>query len=118
MSTIPELEARREGILEEMREIRSLNRGTISEQYLKVNLKGKPVLRGPYYVLSRHEKGKTISVRLKQEELEQTREDVAQYSRFKELFREYAEATERLGEMERESGEEKKTFKRRRRPSK
>jgi len=66
MDTVRQLEQRRERILEQLRQIRSMRRGTINEQYLKVPHKGQaqPVLRGPYYVLSRYLSGKTVSPKL------------------------------------------------------
>ena len=103
MDTVRHLEQRRERILEQLRQIRSMRRGTVNEQYLKVPHKGQaqPALRGPYYVLSRSVKGKTLSQRLTSpEQVEQARSDVAGYQRFAALCREYEEVTERLGQAE------------------
>jgi len=105
MNPIQELEARRNAILEEIRSIRSLRRGTINEQYLKVRLRGKkePALRGPYYVFSRREGGKTVSQRLTSSgELEQARRDAGAYKKFWSLCREFEQVTTRLGELERQ----------------
>jgi len=102
--TVQELEARRNGILEEMRSIRSMRRGTINEQHFKTRLKGRKriVLQGPYYILSRREGKKTASKRLKfPSELEQAQRDVAEYKRFMGLCREFERLTARLGELER-----------------
>ena len=116
MDAVQELEARRNGILEEMRSIRSMRRGTINEQYFKARLKGRKgiIHQGPYYVLSRREGQKTISNRLRSEsELEQARRDVAEYKRFLGLCQEFERLTARLGELERsEQGleQEKKRF--------
>lgn len=98
---IAELETRRNAILEEMRSIRSMRRGTINEQYLKVPRKGKePSLRGPYYVLSRREGEKTVSWRLSGIELEKARADVAAHKRFALLCKEFEELTTKMGETE------------------
>jgi hypothetical protein len=116
MDTVQELETRRNGILEEMRSIRSMRRGTINEQYFKTRLKGRKgiVHQGPYYVLSRREGQKTVSNRLRSEaELEEARRDVAEYKRFLGLCQEFERLTARLGELEkREQGleQEKKRF--------
>ena len=116
METIQELETRRSGILEEMRSIRSMRRGTINEQYFKTRLKGRRgmVQQGPYYVLSRREGEKTVSKRLRSvAELEQTQKDVAEYKRFLGLCQEFEQLTARLGELERaDQGleQEKKRF--------
>ena len=113
---VQELEARRNGILEEMRSIRSMRRGTINEQHFKSRLKGKRgiVLQGPYYVLSRREGEKTVSKRLRSlGELEEARREVGAYKRFMTLCREFEELTMRLGEQEKvepEVEEEKKRF--------
>ena len=117
MDTVRQLEQRRERILEQLREIRSVRRGTISEQYLKVPHKGQaePVLRGPYYVLSRHLDGKTVSQRLTSpEQVAQARADVAAYHRFVALCREYEQVTEQLGQVERAGGGQGQEKKRRR----
>jgi len=102
---IEELIARRDSILKEMGSIRSMKRGTITEQYLKVRHEGQsePVLRGPYYLFSRKENKRTVGKRLTSAaELAQARADVAAHKRFVQLCREFEELTERLGELERE----------------
>jgi len=104
METIQQLEARRNAILEEMRLIRSMRRGTINEQHFKSRLKGRRgmVFQGPYYVLSRREGEKTVSKRLKSPaELERARKEVAEYKRFMGLCQQFERLTARLGEMER-----------------
>jgi len=114
METVQELETKRNLILEQMRSIRSMRRGTINEQHYKMRLKRTRavILRGPYYVLSRREGKKTVSKRLTSgSEVEQTRKDVAEYKKFMELCHEFEGLTARLGELERgeeEGGQEKK----------
>jgi hypothetical protein len=116
MDTIQQLEARRNAVLEEMRSIRSMLRGTINEQYFKTRLKGKKgiVHQGPYYVLSKRERDKTVSKRLRSvAELEQAQKDVAEYKRFLGLCQEFERLTAHLGALEKgEQGleQEKKRF--------
>jgi len=116
MDTVQQLESRRNAVLEEMRSIRSMRRGTVNEQYFKTRLKGRKgiVPQGPYYVLSRREGDKTVSKRLRSVgELEQAQKDVAEYKRFLGLCQEFERLTARLGELEgTEQGleQEKKRF--------
>lgn len=112
MYSIQEVEQRRNRILDEMRAIRSLRRGTINEQFIKdLRKKGaEPVLRGPYYVFSRREGKKTVSRRLKPgEDLDQARLDIAEHKRFLGLCQEFEKLTEQLGDLIRgDEGQEKK----------
>ena len=120
MDTMQELEGRRNAILEEMRSIRSMRRGTINEQYYKVSLKGREQarLQGPYHVLSRREGDRTVSQRLSSSvELEQARRDVAAHKRFLLLCREFEQVTARLGGLERQGSGGEQEKKRRRSPS-
>ena len=49
---IGSVERRREQVLEAMRDIRAMRPGAVSEQFLKIRVKGKdePVERGPYFL--------------------------------------------------------------------
>ncbi len=109
---IQEIEIRRNAILEEMRSIRTMRRGTINEQYLEVRHKGKkePIKKGPYHLFSRREGNRTVGYRLRTpEELEQAQADVAAHKHFIELCREFESLTEKMGELLRlPEGAEKK----------
>ena len=106
MKQAMQLEQRRDEILKEICEMRSMSRGTVSEQYLKVPRKGhkEPSICGPYWVHTRNENGKTVSRRLSRSEVDEVRMDVATHHRFKSLCSEYAELTEKLGEIEKSPG--------------
>ncbi len=51
METTHSIQARREAVVQEMFSMKSMKRGTINEQYLKVPQKSasKPALRGPSF---------------------------------------------------------------------
>jgi hypothetical protein len=120
MNSISKIENRREAIAKEMLSIRSMKRGSISEQYLNVRRKGhsQPVKRGPYYVLSRNENGRTVSRRLTTDaERQRTQEDIERHKQFVALCREFVELSERLGELESEAASPESKKKRRRSPS-
>ncbi len=107
-AAIHELETRRNQLVEELLNIRSLVRGSLSEQFLKVPRKGTEeyVERGPYYVLSRSKEGKTDSERVKKKDVDRVKQDIANYRRFESVCEELAKLTEKLGELEREAAVE------------
>jgi len=104
MNEIEQVEQRRRQLVEEMQAIRAVERAALSEQMLRVKHKDKAghALRGPYFVLSRWVEGKTKSRRVRREELPRIQEEVANHRRLQALFEEFAELTERLGQLERE----------------
>ncbi len=102
MDTARTLEEKRERVLEQMRALRSMRRGSVSEQYLKVRHKGKrkPVVRGPYWVYTWKEGGKTVGQRLSREEAARIKKDVEAHKKFVALCKEFETLTMRLGELE------------------
>jgi hypothetical protein len=111
---IQQLEARRLSVVEEIRSIDTMRRGTVNEQFFQFRLKGSKELtrRGPYYVWTRSQGGKTVSQRLTSAEaVEQARADVAAYKRFRTLCGEYIEVASKLGALKRTTEQEKKRSK-------
>ena len=114
MDPIQQIESRRLAVLENIKAIRSMRRGAITEQFFPVLRKGQKqaARRGPYYVFTRHQGSKTVSRRLTTPQaLQQTREDIDAFKRFQALCREYEQITENLGQLEQETGLEKKRWK-------
>lgn len=106
MNPIQQVLARRQAVVRQMLAIGSMQRGSISEQYLWVRHKGRaePVRCGPYYVLSKRQEGKTVSRRLTSPEaLEEARRDVAAHRRFVALCKQFEALTEQLGQLERDA---------------
>ena len=99
-----ELEQERLDVLKRMGEIRTMRRGSVSEQFLKVAHKGKaePVARGPYYLWQYWEEGKPVRRRLKGgPEVAAARREVAAHKRFEHLCDQYVHIAESLAEVER-----------------
>jgi len=114
MESLQQIEVQRLAILDGIKSVRSMRRGSITEQFFPVLRKGQKqtARRGPYYVFTRHQGSKTVSRRLSTPQaLQQAREDVEAFKRFQTLCREYERLTEKLGELERETGQEKKRLK-------
>jgi hypothetical protein len=109
MKILEILMKKRDDIFNEIRQIKTMRRGTINEQYLKVPQKdSEPILRGPYYVLSKSVDGKTKSQRIKSKDLESTKKDVDAYNKFIKLTDEIVEITEQITDITRSSETEDK----------
>jgi len=107
MNEVERVRKERDGVLEEMRGIESMARGTINEQYFPVIRQGKKTgqKRGPYYVWSRRQGKRTVSKRLRSAaQLQQARADLAAHQRFVALCQEFEALTERLGQLQRDEG--------------
>ena len=93
---LTQLQARREEILHEMGAIDRICRGHVSEQFFKAQRGGKPLRRGPYYVLQRWFRGKNLCERVSAEQLEPVRQGVAGYKRFRQLADEFVDLSEQM----------------------
>lgn len=111
MDSRRQLQQQRQRVVEQMLSLGSMKRGTLNEQWLRVPQKGQsePALRGPYYVLSRKEAGKTVSHRIAPDKVERVRQDIARHNRFVELSREFVELSEQMGALETQEEALKKT---------
>jgi hypothetical protein len=110
MLTAAQLKNRREDLLEEMRGIRRMKRGQLSEQMLsRTAADGSRQQRGPYYTLQAWKDGKNHSQRVPQQQLPAVREAVEGYQKLKRLAEEFAEVTETLTELSGPLLPEKKT---------
>ena len=110
MKEIERLEKRRMQIIKQISSITTMRKGSVTEQYLKVAHKGhrEPAFRGPYFLHTRKEKGKTVGRRLSKEEAGQLRHQVRAFHRFQALAKQYAEICERLADLAEASAWEKK----------
>ena len=97
------LEAKRQEILEQMSAITRMRRGTVNEQYFEVGQKdGSAIRRGPYFLYSRTEKGKSFSQRVTLEEVDRYQEETDNCRRFKELSSRCVMICEELAEADEE----------------
>lgn len=98
-----ELEQRRQEILGKMSAIRTMRRGSVSEQFLAVSHKGQaePVRRGPYYLWQYWEHGVPKRQRLHGgPEVEAARKEVAAHKEFEHLCEQYVLIAEALAAAE------------------
>ncbi len=111
-SYIHDLIQRRNRALNAFSTIGDLRPGSLAENYRKC---GKPNCHcaeeggkkhGPSYVLTISVGGKQKSIRIKPDQLEQVREQVEEYKRFREISREFLEVSEKLSCALQEMGDE------------
>ena len=87
MSKIDALRTQRDEILEELKSLEQMRRGSVVEQvYESAGKDGKKVRRGPYLLYSFKEKGKTVSRRVKDPKLKvRYEEQIDAFRRFQDL---------------------------------
>jgi hypothetical protein len=90
------LEKQRSKILEQMAALDRIERGRLSEQFLKGHKDGQPVSWGPYYVLQRRLGQKVLKERVPAERLETVQADIRNHEHFLELAARFAEVTETM----------------------
>lgn len=97
MSTgLPQLQQRREQILQEMGAIDRVCRGHLSQQFFKSTRHGKAVRHGPYFVLQRWFRGKNLCERIAADQVGPVRQGVEGYKRFRQLADEFVDVCEQI----------------------
>jgi hypothetical protein len=91
-----QLEERREQILQQIRAIDRLRRGSLSRQFFKKRRAHSKHPQGPYYVLQGYVQGKKFSERVPADQAPQIEPLVANYKRFEELAEEFVAVTDQL----------------------
>ncbi len=99
---VAELEARREELRRRLFEAGDLRPGSLVEVYRKCGKPNcwcaKPGVRGhgPTLILTHQEEGRTVTRSIPKEDADRTREQVAEYRRFRETVREFVAVNEAL----------------------
>jgi len=95
------LEAQRLGLLKQLAALGPMRRGSISEQIVEtLGRDGRQKQRGPYFVYTYKEKGKTISRRLTSpEQVALCRTQIQAFRRFQELSAQLLQVGEQAGNL-------------------
>jgi hypothetical protein len=101
MGTLEKLKARRESIIEEIRTLEQMRRGSLVEQYVEtVGRDGAKARRGPYVLFSFKEKKKTFSKRITNpRHVAIYREQIQAFRRFQELAAELVCIGEQIADL-------------------
>lgn len=112
MTKIEKLRAEREKIVQEIAGLEQMRRGSIIEQYVEtVRKDGSKGRRGPYFLYTYKDKGKTVSRRVTQRsQVDAYREQIKSFRRFQKLVPELRAVSEKIGDLAlRDEAEVKKT---------
>ncbi|MGH8335839.1 MAG: DUF6788 family protein [Candidatus Acidiferrales bacterium] len=112
-ASLPQLEKRREQILQQIQAIDRLRRGSLSRQFFKKTRAGSKTPQGPYYVLQGYVQGQKFSERVAAEQAQQLEPLVANYKRFEELAEEFVTVTDQITRQSQDAPEAKKNSRRR-----
>jgi hypothetical protein len=115
--TLDDLLQQRESVLQQMKAIDRLRRGTLSQQFFKARLPGTDARRGPYFVLQGFFHGKKFSERVPPNQAVQVQQEVDNYRRFQALAEEFVTLSDQLTRRQDHPPDFKKNFSRRRSPT-
>jgi hypothetical protein len=113
MTSLTQLEQRRDQILQQIQSIDRLRRGSLSRQFFKKTRSGSKARQGPYFVLQGYIHGKKFSERVPAEQAPEIEPLVANYNRFEELAEEFVAVTDQITRLSQGAPETKKNSRRR-----
>ena len=106
--SLSDLEARREQILEQIKTIDRLRRGSLSRQFFKKRRSRSKAPQGPYYVLQGYIQGRKFSERVPAQQAGQLQPLVANYKRFVQLAEEFVTVTDQITRLDQGQPDAKK----------
>jgi hypothetical protein len=98
--SIQELRSQRDTVLERMKQIDPLRRGSFSRQFFKTQRDGKTLEFGPYFVLQRFFNGKKCSERIPASQAQQVQAHVQNFRLFNELAEEFTSLSDQITRLE------------------
>jgi hypothetical protein len=111
-NSFSQLEQRRDQILQQMKAIDRLRRGSLSRQFFKKPRSSPKVQQGPYYVLQGYIQGQKFSERVPADQAPQIEPLVANYKRFEKLAQEFVDVTDQLTRLSQAAPDAKKNSRR------
>ena len=102
------LRAQRDAVLERMKPIDHLRRGSLSRQFLKTRRDGKTVASGPYFVLQCFFKGKKCSERIPAPQAQHVEQHVENHRLFHGLAEEFVTLSDQITRWECAADDSKK----------
>jgi hypothetical protein len=112
-TSLSQLQARREQILQQIKAIDRLRRGTLSRQFFKKRRSHSKASQGPYCVLQGYVQGQKFSQRVPAQQAAQLEPLVANYKRFEQLAQEFVSVTDQITRLVEAQPEAKKNSRRR-----
>ena len=101
------LHQKRDRVLQDMKAIDHLRRGTLSKQFFQPK-PGQTARRGPYFLLQGFFHGKKFSQRIPAEEASTVQKQVGNYRRFQSLAEEYVTLSDAITRLESQDASSKK----------
>lgn len=112
-SSLASLQQERDRVVDEMRMIDRLRRGTLSRHFLHRRRAGKTRTHGPYYVLQGYLRGKKSSQHIPAEQAEKVAGQVANYQRFQALAERFVTLTDQMTRLADQPDSKKNSSRRR-----
>ena len=113
-NSFSQLAQRRDQILQQMKAIDRLRRGSLSRQFFKKpGSAASQTPQGPYYVLQGYIQGQKFSERVPADQALQIEPLVANYKRFEKLAQEFVSVTDQLTRLSQAAPDAKKNSRRR-----
>ena len=107
-ASLQALRSQRDAVLERIKAIDHMRRGTLSRQFFKTRRDGKTVESGPYFVLQCSLRGKKCSQRIPASQAVEVEQQVENFRLFNTLAEEFVTLSDQITQLEGSAEERKK----------